>query len=558
MNRWSIGLVLALAAWSLFFSFTPLRGLFWISPGALRFLTDSGLTVVDVERDSPASRAGIHIGDRFDASTTSFEDRLILEGLRNPWRGQTFNLRVVDAGGSHTVKIGVPESQSGRLHASDYIYYFAGMFIDATIILVGSILLLLRPSKMTWAFFFTSIAMLPALFFISFWLPPWLNFAAMTIGLALSSVGYGAFLIICVRVPNDRITGGWRYVERVGAPLVCLSLLTCNALIALSLLGKLHVDVAAGRAQALIASTAYAIGISALIATFVRVRGIDRNRVGWIIAGFALGLGSTEAANLANLFGPLFPSIPGNPSLLQFLPLFLPLAIPIAVGYAVVRHHALDVGFVAKRTIVYGTFLILALALFVLLDVFVSKRLANNDFEIGMDVAVALAVGLCFQVFHRRAMRTIDRVFLPERYRAAVALDRLRETLPKDRSGANEPKRMMGAIADGLSISSLAVFRRLADGGMIRYASAGWPDGSAWHIFAEDLPARPLGAMHIVRIDEAAIAKLNFPNSHGSPRVGIGLADGIVLFVGAHTDGTRSDHDEVRGIASLIREAMRF
>jgi hypothetical protein len=358
------------------------------------------------------------------------------------------------------------------------------------------------------------------------------------------------------------VAGSWRYVERLGAPLVCLSLLICNALIAFSLLGKLHVDVPASRAQALIASVAYIVGIAALIATFVRVRGVDRNRVGWILAGFTVGLGSIAIANLANLFGSFFPLVPGEPSWFQFLPVVFPLAIPLAVGYAVVRHHALDVGFVAKRTIVYGVFLILVLAIFVLLDVLVSKTLANNEFEIGMDVAVALAVGLSFQVFHRRAMRTIDRVFLPERYRAAVALNHLRQTLSTDRSGVDEPKRVMAAIASGLGISSLAVFKRLADGGMIRCASAGWPDGSAWHIFAEDTPARTLGAMRLVRIDEATTAKLNLPNGHCSPRVGIGLspesAEESVLFVGGHTDGTRPDHDEVRGIASLIREAMRF
>src|SRR5262249_36423518 len=154
-----------------------------------------------------------------------------------------------------------------------------------------------------------SIGVLPALFFVMMWLPAWVNFTAMAIGAVLHSVGYGAFLIFCVRVPNDRTTESWRYVECIGAPLVCLSLLACNALIALSFLGMLHVEGPAARVQTLIASAAYAVGIAALIATCVRTRGIDRNRVGWIIAGFAVGLGSTAGANVANLFGPFFPSL---------------------------------------------------------------------------------------------------------------------------------------------------------------------------------------------------------------------------------------------------------
>jgi hypothetical protein len=185
--------------------------------------------------------------------------------------------------------------------------------------------------------------------------------------------------------------------------------------------------------------------------------------------------------------------------------------------------------------------------------------LANNEFEIGMDVAVALAIGLSSQFFHGPTMRTIDRVFLPERYRAAVALDNLRETLSKDRSGANEPKRLMAAIANGMGISSLAIFKRLADGGMIRCTSVGWPDGTTWHVFADDAPARSLGAMHIVPIDEATIERLNFPHGQSSPRVTVGLSsetEESILVVGGHIDGTRPDHDEVRGIASLIRDSM--
>ena len=35
-------------------------------------------------------------------------------------------------------------------------------------------------------------------------------------------------------------------------------------------------------------------------------------------------------------------------------------------------------------------------------------------------------------------------------------------------------------------LSSLAVFKKAPDGGLLRYAAAGWPKGTAWHIFAGD------------------------------------------------------------------------
>ncbi|MGB8521141.1 MAG: hypothetical protein WCD38_13360, partial [Candidatus Tumulicola sp.] len=228
------------------------------------------------------------------------------------------------------------------LDAAEYVYYFVGVFIDLTAILVGFVILMVRPSRMTWAFFLYCVGVLPGLFFISFWLPPWLNFGANAFGDALRSIGYGAFLVFCARVPNDVTVGRWRYVQLLVAPSVVAGLLTCSIVIDLSVVGLLHADIIAGRIQTDISSATYAIGLVTLIATFGRERGRERNRVAWIIGGFAVGLGSTVAANLANLFSPLFPPIPGSPSWLQFMPALLPVAIPLTVAYADVRHHALD------------------------------------------------------------------------------------------------------------------------------------------------------------------------------------------------------------------------
>ncbi len=41
------------------------------------------------------------------------------------------------------------------------------------------------------------------------------------------------------------------------------------------------------------------------------------------------------------------------------------------------------------------------------------KKFAHNEFEIGIDVAIALAIGLA-SIVHPRVIRLIDRIFLPE------------------------------------------------------------------------------------------------------------------------------------------------
>ena len=561
MSQIRIAVVAILVAWATFFSIAPIRGLFWTPPGVFCcFTTDSSLKVIDVDADSAAYRAGIRVGDRFDAETTWFEDRLYLQNLRNPVNGRSLTLQVRGKNGWHVVNLKA-ESQGPGYDAATYIYYFVGVFIDLTVVLVGSIILLVRPSTMTWAFFLYCVGVLPGLFFISFWLPPWLNFGASAFGDALRSIGYGAFLVFCARVPEDSPVGRWRYVQSLAAPFVTVGLLICSAVINISVLGVLHADLIAIRIQTGISSAAYVLGILALVATFCRERGRARKRVGLIIAGFAIGLGSIEAANFANLFAPWFPAIPGSPSWLQFVPALLPIAIPLTVAYAVVRYHALDAGFIAKRTLVYGLLLTLGLAAFVILDVLVTKRFAHNQFEVGIDIALALTIGLTFQLFHPRAIRTIDRVFLPERYEAAIALDKLRTTL--GRVGNDDgPNRAVEAVASGLKLSSLAVFKKLPDGGFVRYAASGWPKGSAWHILAGDPLVGSFGSRTRVRtVDETDLGRLKVPEEPARPKIGIlrlpqTAAESLIL-VGAHENGRRPDHDEVRGIASLLNEVAK-
>ena len=318
----------------------------------------------------------------------------------------------------------------------------------------------------------------------------------------------------------------------------------------------MHADRIADSVQLWILNATYVVGIFTLIATFWRERGVDRKRVGWIIAGFTAAFAARGGADFSDIYGPLF--IPGISSWQQFVPEVFQVAIPLTVAYAVVRHQALNVGFVANRTLVYGLFLCVGFAAFALLDVLATKRFAHNQFEIGLDVAVALAIGLSFQFVHPRAIRVIDRVFLPERYHAAIALDKLRATLGLIRNDDRMPNRAVETVAKELMLSSLAIFKKVPDGGYVRYVAAGWPKGTAWHIFPGEPLSRSFAARAGVVAIDGASAEVNFPPEPGRPKLGIALSAQTgterLILVGAHVNGRRPDRDEVRGIASLVRE----
>ena len=485
-----IAVVASLGVWALFCSLSPLHGLFWLYPGGFGVTTDSSLVVTDVYSSGGAERAGIHLGDRFDPAT-SFENRLYLQGVRNPKPGQVLTTRIKHWGAPRVVNI-VADPQ-GPYTSPAISYYFTGSVIDLIFVVVGSALLLLRPSKMTWAFFFYCIATVPGVVLGHYWLPAWFVFSLGIFAGVLQALGFGALLVFCVRVPNDRAAGRWRYLELIGAPIIFVSLLVCNAVIDLSIAGVSHLEIIGGRIQTGILDATYVAGLLALIATFSRERGIERNRLAWIIAGFAIGLGARVAANLtdpgANIYtGDALPD--SDPDWLLFVPL-VQVAIPLTVSYAVVRHRAFNAGLIANRTLVYGLFLCAGFAAFALLDLLATKRFASNQFEVGLDIAVALVIGLSFQFIHPRAIRLIDRVFLPERYHAAIALDKLRIALGLFRSDDDGPSRAVEAVARQLKLSSLALFKKLPDGGFVRIALGRLAQGNRLACFC----GRPPGAI---------------------------------------------------------------
>ncbi len=475
--------------------------------------------------------------------------------MQNPAPGQSLGLQVKGKNGPPRAIILVAEYY--EFTASDIAEFFPWIIVGLVFVVVGSILVLLRPSTMTWAFFLYCIAAPPG-FMLGFVGSRWLVFATGVFVNVLQALGFAAFLVFCARVPNDRAIGRWRYVEWVAAPFVFVSLLLCSVVIELSIAGVLHADVIAGQIPGAILAATYVVGVLALIATFCRERG-DRSRVAWIIAGFTIGLGARVATNLIDPGNHIYTGQSNEAP--DWLPLVsaLEVAIPLTVAYAVMRHRALNIGFVANRTLVYGLFLCVGFAAFTVLDLLATKRFAHNQFEIGLDIAVALAIGLSFEFVHPRAIRLIDRVFLPERYRAAIALDKLRATLGLIRNQNDAANHAVKAVTQELALSSLAIFKKTPDGGFVRFAAAGWPKGSTWHIFAGDPLVQSFGSSRRVKlIDKGATEQLKIPLEPGRPSVGMSLSPQTpgesLLLVGAHVSGRRPDGDEVRGVASLLRE----
>jgi hypothetical protein len=562
MKFLGVAVVVILTVWATFFSLSPVRGLFWLQPGGFGLTADSRMRVTDVNQDGAAARSGVQIGDSF-APTTSFENRLYLQTVRNPAPGKTITVLVKGKPRPRTVVITAQQYGGGRGYTTfEVAYYFAGVVVNLIFVLVGASLVLLRPSKMTWAFFIFSIGTAPNYWLAEYWLPASVVFGNETFAGILRALGMGAFLVFCVRVPSDRVAGGWRYLESVGAPLVVAILLVCNAIVDLSIAGALDAQAIVPLVQILVEDATFLVGIAALAVTLARQHDAERRSMSVIVGGLAIGLGALVVSRYANNLVDL-NSASAFVKFWLFASGMLQVAVPLSVAYAVVRYHALNLGTIANRTLVYGLFLCAGFAVFAMFDFLLTKQLAHNQFEVGLDMAIALAIGLSFQFWHPRAIRLIDRIFLPDRYRAIIALDGLRETLGAIRCADDDPDRVVEAVATELRLASLAVFKRTPDGGFVRYAAAGWPKGSAWHVYAADLLAQSFGdTARVQSIDEAQTAGLSVPPEPNRPTMGMLHSPQTpresLILVGAHVGGRRPDRDEVRGIATLLHEFARI
>jgi hypothetical protein len=98
------------------------------------------------------------------------------------------------------------------------------------------------------------------------------------------------------------------------------------------------------------------------------------------------------------------------------------LAIPMGYSYAVLRHRVIDVGFVLNRALVYTLLTTVVVGAFSLTETLAADAALGNTESALLKIAVPLAVGLSFNVLHKRVERAIEAIFFRRRREAEAAL----------------------------------------------------------------------------------------------------------------------------------------
>jgi signal transduction histidine kinase len=188
----------------------------------------------------------------------------------------------------------------------------------------------------------------------------------------------------------------------------------------------------------LVSATGLAVcgGIAGVLAVVVRMRrsaGVERQRMGWLLAGLAW----LAAANLVQV--ALRPFQDGN-DLLFVVGL---VGLVVALGAGVIRHELFDVGEGLRRTLVNGVLvLLLGIA-----AVAVLGAAGAGDQPQRVALAALAVVALLAAAAHDQLQQVVDRVVVGQRQDAAGVLTSLRRRLDL----ATGPLDALGQLAQGVA-----------------------------------------------------------------------------------------------------------
>jgi hypothetical protein len=522
--------------------------------GDFGFSLDESWRVAQVTPGGSADAAGLRVGDIVDRALP-LRDRLIFQGPAFPDPGERATFAVERAGKHHHLTI---VARHYRYALADAISGFWLQVTCAVFLIVGMLLALIRPSKMTWAFYLASLAVM--------WAGPgppprgptdWYLTYIFVWQVIIVPAGAVGFLVFWLRFPSNSVSGWRRTIDNLAPTLLIL--------------------LTAGQAGQFIARfldimppafdywwqhiwdlglvVLGAVGMTSLAGTYRSSSGLERQRIKWVVFG-------TACAVIAIMLYA-WSLEPGSdwPAWLQNAAVSLILVLPLTVAYAVIRYRVVDVRFVISRALVLGVIAAFLIGVIFALDRIFSSRFANSPSLTAAYAGVALLVGFMLNAARQRIATTVDALFFRQWHRTKRQADAIGDSIGRAVSRTDILEPLTGGIASAFSLASTALFERVDDGGFVRVAAQGWPPKTLWHLLPSDPVAKR--AQSLLPIDIDALGWIGQALPAGVARPSLGMPIGVgnqmlaVLLCGAHDNGTGLDPNEIRAIRNLCVEAGR-
>ncbi len=504
-------------------------------------LADSDFVVKQVAPGTPADRAGIRVGDRFDIPQLPPQERWYLFPQNCLDTGTTLTVGIIRGGREHFVTMtSVQEPMGLPQQAALVVSQVTGLLF----VLIGTFTVLARPEPVVWGFYLYCLGSAPFFYrYLDGTLKLPYSFIWLAVIIVIGCAALPGLLVFSVSILREAVSG-WRAALKwiAWASFIVLSALHLGALTRNYLLGQpaLSLDTASRYLSLALSITTAA----ALFATYVGAEGADRQRLRWVVVGVWIAL---FAPYLKVSFGNLAAS---SPALFDAISV-IRAAAPIAVAYAVLKHRVINVSFFVSRTIVYAAITAILVAAFALIDWFADRVLDQTKLAIVMEVLVAVGFGLSMNALHLQIDRFVNNVLFRSRRLAERALKRLTLGLPHAASYRVVDEILSEETAAMLGLASAALFRRTSPNRFERTASVGWSAGMAQQLDEADrLLVYLAGERESLSLSEAHRNAVNFPTGAAEPTLAIPVfvrheLEAVVV-LGGHRTGEDFDADEIR------------
>ena len=508
-----------------------------------------GQTVTSVTPGYPADRAGIRAGDVVDYRSLSLLGRVNTIGPQAVSAGEPLVVRFVRSGVAHTITMkAAPISFASRSIWS----LVSGIMIIA----VGSWLVLVRPSRMTWGFLLLGVGQLANVFIYRFGSPGMLLGTQMLRDMGVAA-GWAGVLIFASRFPDDKPQGFFKLLDRAAIPLaavyLALRLYTGAALLYSQYPPAYGVSLATE--YILLGLFALIAAVALLVATLTATGNAWQRLVPVTVTFMFWTLAAAADITLNALYTTPFylndVAVIGAASLALFT---------IAVAYGIVRHRVIDVNFVISRTLAYAIVTAIVLGVFAIIDILVARLLERSQLAIVLELIVAVLMGISLRAMHRRIDTFVDSVLFRRRHVAERRLARIARALPHastfdfvDETLVEEPVRALG-------LASAAVFRKIGDGRFERRRSYGW-DANAADAFggSDQLVVQLAAELEPMSLSDIRWSRTDIPGAVAQPLLAVPIVvrHQLTAFAmyGGHTGGEALDPDEIRSLRLLAEPA---
>jgi hypothetical protein len=206
----------------------------------------------------------------------------------------------------------------------------------------------------------------------------------------------------------------------------------------------------------------------AFAVAFVRTRGAERQRTGWIVASFAIaGAGRI----LSEHFFPMYLNFWENGALLS-----LSIIPVIVVWIAVVKHHFFDIDFMVSRALVYTAITAAVIGIVGGSEELLTYIFYNNtNLAYGFIIGISLVIGSTFGRVKDFLESFVDRFIFRERHAQRTSLERVASNLLDADDAATVYSVLLHDVPSILDLSFSGIMMRTAEGGYTLAHEWNWP-----------------------------------------------------------------------------------